>query len=183
MEEISENVSDASILQRIAICDMALFKEYGFHGVIAALLLAIAIPVLLSSIFGKKPKTRAVQADVGSEPGFAMRNSRFSSLIQVPWEGATTLAALFEMASKKYSRQRCLGTRRLINREFVEAPDGRKFEKLHLGDYEWDTDAEAFNRVCNFASGLIKMGHKLDSHAAIFSDTRAEWIVAAQVII
>jgi len=112
-----------------------------------------------------------------------MRNSRFSSLVEVPWEGATTMAALFEMASKKYSRRRCLGMRKLIKREFVESSDGRKFEKLHLGEYEWDTYAEAFNRACNFASGLIKMGHDLDSHAAIFSDTRAEWIIAAQVMI
>jgi long-chain acyl-CoA synthetase len=183
MGEVSKNISYASILHKIATSDMSLFKEYGFHGVIAALLLAIAIPLLLSSMFGKKQKTRAVQADVGSEPGLAMQNSRFSSLIQVPWEGATTMTALFEMASKKYSRQRSLGTRKLINREFIQAPDGRKFEKLHLGDYEWDTYAEAFNRVCNFASGLIKMGHKLDSRASIFSDTRAEWIIAAQVII
>ncbi|GJN11744.1 hypothetical protein PR202_ga29959 [Eleusine coracana subsp. coracana] len=180
MGEVSKNISDMSILERFAISDMSLFKEYVSHGVIAALLLAIVIPIFLSSIFGKKPKTRGVQADVGGEPGLAMRNSRFSSLIQVPWEGATTMAALFEMASKKYSRQKCLGTRKLINREFVEAANGRKFEKLHLGDYEWDTYAEAFNRACNFASGLIKVGHELDSRIAIFSDTRAEWIIAAQ---
>ncbi|KAI4991234.1 hypothetical protein ZWY2020_039605 [Hordeum vulgare] len=131
-------------------------------------------------MFSKKVKKRAVQADVGGEAGLAMRNSRFSSLIQVPWEGATTMAALFEMASKKYTRHRCLGTRKLISSEFIEAADGRKFEKLHLGEYEWNSYAEAFNRACNFASGLIKMGHQLDSRAAIFSDTRAEWIIAAQ---
>ncbi|KAG8085153.1 hypothetical protein GUJ93_ZPchr0010g11208 [Zizania palustris] len=138
------------------------------------------IPVTLSSIFNKKGKKRAVQADVGGEAGFAMRNSRISTLIEVPWEGATTMAALFEMASKKYSRQQCLGTRKLINREFTESPDGRKFEKLHLGEYEWNSYAEAFNRACNFASGLIKLGHQQDSRAAIFADTRTEWIIAAQ---
>ena len=99
------------------------------------MLLAIVIPFLLTLVFGKKTKKRAVQADVGGEAGFAMRNGRFSSLVQVPWEGATTMAALFEMASKKYPRRKCLGTRKLINREFVES-----------------------------------------------SDTRAEWIIAAQVI-
>ncbi|KAL6846387.1 hypothetical protein ACP4OV_023835 [Aristida adscensionis] len=179
MAETTENNSDMSIFKRIAASDMPLLKEYGLHGVIGALLLAVVIPVILSSIFGKRTKKRAVQVDVGGEPGFAMRNSRFSSLVQVPWEGATTMAALFEMASKKYSRQKCIGSRKLINREFIES-NGRKFEKLHLGEYEWDTYAEAFNRACNFASGLIKMGHKQDSHVAIFSDTRAEWLIAAQ---
>jgi len=180
MGEVTENNSDMSVLQRIATSGMPLLKDYGLNGVVGAVLLAIVIPLLLTSMFGKKTKKRAVQADVGGEAGLAMRNSRFSSLVQVPWEGATTMAALFEMASKKYSLRRSLGTRKLINREFVESADGRKFEKLHLGEYQWDTYAEAFNRACNFASGLIKMGHKLDSHAAIFSDTRAEWIIAAQ---
>jgi hypothetical protein len=36
--------------------------------------------------------------------------------------------------------------------------------------------------ICNFASGLIKLGHDLDSRAAIFSDTRAEWFIALQVV-
>uniref|UniRef100_M8C5J9 4-coumarate--CoA ligase n=1 Tax=Aegilops tauschii TaxID=37682 RepID=M8C5J9_AEGTA len=169
-----------SILQRLTTSDLPLVKEYGLPGVIGALLLAIVIPILLSSMFSKKVKKRAVQVDVGGEAGLAMRNSRFSSLIQVPWEGATTMAALFEMASKKYTQHRCLGTRKLISSEFIEAADGRKFEKLHLGEYQWNSYAEAFKRACNFASGLIKMGHQLDSRAAIFSDTRAEWIIAAQ---
>lgn len=169
-----------SILQRLTTSDLPLVKEYGLPGVIGALLLAIVIPIFLSSMFSKKVKKRAVQVDVGGEAGLAMRNSRFSSLIQVPWEGATTMAALFEMASKKYTQHRCLGTRKLISSEFIEAADGRKFEKLHLGEYQWDSYAEAFKRACNFASGLIKMGHQLDSRAAIFSDTRAEWIIAAQ---
>ncbi|CAN6203988.1 unnamed protein product [Urochloa humidicola] len=180
MGDISENNSNMSILQKISASGIPLLKDYGLSGVVGAVLLAIVIPFLLTSMFSKKTKKRAVPADVGGEPGLAMRNSRFSSLVQVPWEGATTMAALFEMSSKKYSRRKCLGTRKLINREFVESSDGRKFEKLHLGEYEWDSYAEAFSRACNFASGLIKMGHKLDSHAAIFSDTRAEWIIAAQ---
>ncbi|XP_066336452.1 long chain acyl-CoA synthetase 8-like [Miscanthus floridulus] len=180
MGEVSDDNSNMSFLKRIATSDVPLLKEYGVNGVVIALLLAVVTPVLLSMMFGKKTKQRAVRDDVGGEEGFAMRNSRFSSLVEVPWEGATTMAALFEMASKKYSRRRCLGMRKLIKREFVESSDGRKFEKLHLGEYEWDTYAEAFNRACNFASGLIKMGHDLDSHAAIFSDTRAEWIIAAQ---
>lgn len=180
MGEVGDDNSNMSFLKRIATSDVPLLKEYGVNGVVVALLLAVVTPVLLSMMFGKKTKQRAVRADVGGEEGFAMRNSRFSSLVEVPWEGATTMSALFEMASKKYSRQRCLGTRKLIKREFMESSDGRKFEKLHLGEYEWDTYAEAFNRACNFASGLIKMGHDLDSHAAIFSDTRAEWIIAAQ---
>lgn len=90
------------------------------------------------------------------------------------------MAALFEQSCKKHSRNQFLGTRKLIGKEFVTASDGRKFEKLHLGDYEWQTYGEVFNRASNFASGLVKLGHDVDTRAAIFSETSAEWLIAFQ---
>jgi long-chain acyl-CoA synthetase len=49
----SEN-PNMSILQRLATSDLPLVKEYGLPGIIGALLLAIVIPILLSSVFSKK---------------------------------------------------------------------------------------------------------------------------------
>lgn len=158
-------------------------KEYSLHGIIGALLLAIVVPLIFSLTNAHKTKNRkrAVPVDAGGEPGLTMRNSRYSSLIQFPWEGARTLAALFEQVCEKHSKDRCLGTRKQISREVVESDNGRKFEKLHLGEYEWQTYGLAFERACSFASGLIKMGHERDSHVALFSDTRAEWFISSQV--
>nr|CAD1839394.1 unnamed protein product [Ananas comosus var. bracteatus] len=157
-------------------------KEYSLYGIIGALLLAVISPLIFSSINAHKTKNRkrAVPVDAGGEPGLTMRNSRFSSLIQFPWDGATTVAALFEQVCEKHSKDRSLGMRKLISREVVESGNGRKFEKLHLGEYVWQTYGLTFERACSFASGLIKMGHERDSHVAIFSDTRAEWFIAAQ---
>ncbi|RVX08187.1 Long chain acyl-CoA synthetase 8 [Vitis vinifera] len=90
------------------------------------------------------------------------------------------LLPLYSTSCGKHSRDPFLGTRKLINREFITAGDGRKFEKVHLGEYQWETYEEIFNRACNFASGLIKLGHNVDSHVAIFSDTQAEWLIAFQ---
>ncbi|KAI6673466.1 hypothetical protein NL676_001372 [Syzygium grande] len=156
---------------------LSVWKSYGPRGALGALLVAIAIPILLSTMLlgKKKVKQRGVPVVVGGEAGYAIRNSRSPELVEVPWKGATTMAALFEQACKKHSRQRCLGTRKLISKEIVTAGDGRKFENLHLGDYEWITYREAFDRACDFASGLVSLGHNVDSRAAIFADTRAEW--------
>ncbi|GFZ05368.1 AMP-dependent synthetase and ligase family protein [Actinidia rufa] len=117
---------------------------------------------------------------VSGEAGLAIRNARSAKLVDVPWEGATTMAALFEQSCKKHSRERFLGTRKLISRDFVTASDGRKFEKLHLGEYQWETYGQVFDRACNFASGLVKLGHDVDTRVAIFSETRAEWLIAFQ---
>lgn len=162
---------------------LSVWKSFGEYGIVGAVIVGILIPVLCSTIFmGKKRgKQRGVPVEVGGEAGYAVRNARSTELIEVPWKGATTMAALFEQACKKYSQNRFLGTRKLINREFVTSSDGRRFEKLHLGDYEWQTYGEVFDRACNFASGLVRLGHNVDSRVAIFSETRADWFIAFQV--
>ncbi|XP_027062596.1 long chain acyl-CoA synthetase 8 isoform X1 [Coffea arabica] len=159
-----------------------IIKEYGTSGIVGAVILAIAVPLFLSVVLvgKKKAKQRGVHEQVSGEAGLAMRNARQARLVEVPWEGATTMAALFEQSCRKYWGQRFLGRRKLIGREFVTASDGRKFEKLHLGDYQWETYGQVFDRACNFASGLVKLGHDVDTRAAIFSETRAEWFIAFQ---
>lgn len=126
-------------------------------------------------------KKRGVPVEVGGEPGYAIRNSRFASPIESLWDGISTLPGLFELACKQYSNKRLLGSRELISRETEVSSDGRSFEKLHLGDYKWLSYGEAFVDVCNFSSGLVKLGLKKIDRVAIFADTRPEWIVALQV--
>lgn len=158
---------------------MSIGKEYWLYGAVVTILLGLVIPLFLFA--GKKSgKQRGVKVDVGGEPGLAMRNARFSELLRVPWEGAGSVTALFEQSCRKHANLRFLGTRKLISKEVVTAKDGRKFEKVHLGDYEWKTYKEAFASACSFSSGLIKLGHKGDTPAAIFSESRAEWFLAFQ---
>ncbi|ESQ37014.1 hypothetical protein EUTSA_v10002409mg [Eutrema salsugineum] len=157
-------------------------SEYGVYGIIGGGIVALLVPVLLSVVLtgNKKGKKRGVPVKVGGEEGYAMRHARGPDLVEVPWPGATTIAALFEQACKKYTNNRLLGTREFIEKEIVTASDGRKFEKLHLGEYRWQSYGDVFERVCNFASGLVNVGHSVDTRVAIFSDTRAEWFIAFQ---
>ncbi|KAL0732975.1 hypothetical protein Bca4012_009185 [Brassica carinata] len=158
-------------------------SEYGLSTIVAGGVAALLVPVLLSVVLTgtKKGKKRGVPVKVGGEEGYTMRHARGPDLVDVPWPGATTMAALFEQACKKYSSNRLLGTREFIDKEIVTSSDGRKFEKLHLGEYRWQSYGEVFERVCNFASGLVGgVGHNVDTRVAIFSDTRAEWFIAFQ---
>ncbi|KAL5076122.1 hypothetical protein RYX36_015106 [Vicia faba] len=169
-------------LNSLNICDYFGWKDHGEYGTLAAIIIGILVPVLFSIFFlGKKrAKTRGVPVEVSGESGYAVRNARYSELVQVPWEGALTVAHLFEQSCNKHAHNKFLGTRKLIEKEFVTSSDGRKFEKVHLGEYEWETYAQVFARVSSFASGLLKLGHNIDSRVAIFSDTRAEWLIALQ---
>ncbi|XP_022748708.1 long chain acyl-CoA synthetase 9, chloroplastic-like [Durio zibethinus] len=147
-------------------------------GYIVGALVPILFTLLLRN--SNKVKKRGVPVDVGGEPGYAIRNSRFPSLVETAWEGISTLAELFEQACKQHYDKRLLGTRKLISREVEVTEDGRSFEKLHLGEYEWLTYGKAFEAVCNFASGLVHLGHKKEERVAIFADTREEWFIALQ---
>ncbi|XP_035835469.1 long chain acyl-CoA synthetase 9, chloroplastic isoform X1 [Helianthus annuus] len=143
-------------------------------GVLAPLLLTLALRNL------KKEKRRGLPADVSGEPGYAIRNYRFTSPVETAWAGIETLADLFEQACKKHGDKNLLGTRKIISRETEVNQDGRSFEKLHLGDYEWMTYGQVYQVVCNFASGLVQIGHKSGERVAIFADTREEWFIALQ---
>ncbi|KAB2076579.1 hypothetical protein ERO13_A06G044700v2 [Gossypium hirsutum] len=147
-------------------------------GYIVGALVPIVFTLLLRS--SKKVKKRGVPVDVGGEPGYTIRNSRFPSPVETSWEGISTLAELFEQACKQHADKPLLGTRKLILREVEVTEDGRSFEKLHLGDYEWLTYGKTFETVCDFASGLVQLGHKREERVAIFADTREEWFIALQ---
>lgn len=125
-------------------------------------------------------KKRGVPVDVGGEPGYAIRNRRFTSPVETAWQGISTLAELFEQSCKRYHNKYMLGTRKLIMREIETGADGRSFEKLHLGEYQWLTYGRVFETVCSFASGLTELGHKKGERVAIYADTREEWLIALQ---
>ncbi|KAK9691235.1 hypothetical protein RND81_09G184400 [Saponaria officinalis] len=183
MTESKENSVSTQLWGKWANCEYVEFLRkqcpYSIAGTVA---IAVVLPVVLSILWMGKRKTkqRGVAVEVGGEPGLAVRNSKFKELVEVPWEGATTVAALFEQACKKHEQHRFLGTRKVIDKEIIQASDGRKFEKVHLGEYQWETFGHVFERACNFASGLVKLGHDVNSRVAIFSETRAEWFIALQ---
>ncbi|XP_041014783.1 long chain acyl-CoA synthetase 9, chloroplastic-like isoform X1 [Juglans microcarpa x Juglans regia] len=148
----------------------------------SAYIVGVLVPLVVTLLLrnAKNSKKRGLLADVGGEPGYAIRNHRFTSPVQTAWEGISTLAELFEHSCEQYRDNYLLGTRELISREVEVTEDGRSFEKLHLGDYEWLTYGRAFEAVCNFASGLAQLGHRKEERAAIFADTREEWFIALQ---
>ncbi|KAK0576446.1 hypothetical protein LWI29_017638 [Acer saccharum] len=148
----------------------------------SAYIIGALVPLVFTLLFrnSKNAKKRGLPVDVGGEPGYAVRNHRFSSPVSSSWEGISTLAELFEQSCKQHREKCLLGTRKLISRENEVTEDGRSFEKLHLGEYEWLTYGKAFEVVCNFASGLAQLGHKKEERVAIFADTREEWFLALQ---
>ncbi|XP_077471275.1 long-chain-fatty-acid--CoA ligase 3b [Stigmatopora argus] len=94
--------------------------------------------------------------------------------------GVDTLDKVFEYAAKRFPHRDCLGTREVLSEEDELQPNGKVFKKVILGNYNWLSYDETYQAARMFGSGLAALGQKPLHNIAIFCETRAEWIVAAQ---
>ncbi|KAF5892047.1 long-chain-fatty-acid--CoA ligase 3-like, partial [Clarias magur] len=95
-------------------------------------------------------------------------------------DGLGTLDKVFEHAVRHFPQKDCLGTREVLSEEDEVQPNGKVFKKVILGNYNWLSYEETFHLVQRFGKGLATLGQKPQCNIAIFCETRAEWIIAAQ---
>ncbi|KAL7825063.1 hypothetical protein AOLI_G00322700 [Acnodon oligacanthus] len=94
--------------------------------------------------------------------------------------GVNTLDRVFEISAQRFSKQDFLGTRQVLREEEERQENGRVFKKVILGEYQWLSYGQAYRAARDFGSGLLALGQKPCKNIAIFCETRAEWIIAAQ---
>uniref|UniRef100_A0A665UMJ3 long-chain-fatty-acid--CoA ligase n=1 Tax=Echeneis naucrates TaxID=173247 RepID=A0A665UMJ3_ECHNA len=104
----------------------------------------------------------------------------FEGLAREDLPGKDTLDKLFEHAVQRFGHAHCLGTRDILSEENEIQPSGKVFKKLILGEYRWLSYNEMESIVSHFGSGLAALGQQPKSTIAIFCETRAEWMIAAQ---
>uniref|UniRef100_A0ABI7XDV6 long-chain-fatty-acid--CoA ligase n=1 Tax=Felis catus TaxID=9685 RepID=A0ABI7XDV6_FELCA len=130
----------------------------------------------------KNAMAKRIKAKPTSDkPGSPYRSvTHFDSLAVIDIPGADTLDKLFDHAVSKFGKKDSLGTREILSEENEMQPNGKVFKKLILGTYKWMSYLEVNRRVNNFGSGLTALGLKPKNTIAIFCETRAEWMIAAQ---
>lgn len=72
-----------------------------------------------------------------------------------------------------------MGTREVVTSSQERQPDGRTFQKLVLGSYEWMNYEDVDEMIDNITRGLSEIGLKQGQHAVIYSETRMEWLASA----
>ena len=92
----------------------------------------------------------------------------------------TNIYEMFTYSVKKFSYQRCLGIRQLLEETKMER-GGKIEEKVILENrYIWQTYKEVNDRVINISTGLSQIpGLKAKEHVVIYADTCIEWFVTA----
>ena len=90
----------------------------------------------------------------------------------------TTVPAILKYSAEKHGNLPCMATRTVILRNFEEV-NGKRLEKMELGDYVWLTYKETYAKVIEVSRGLGKLGIQPKSKLAIFAETRADWYICA----
>uniref|UniRef100_A0A3Q2ZVK0 long-chain-fatty-acid--CoA ligase n=1 Tax=Kryptolebias marmoratus TaxID=37003 RepID=A0A3Q2ZVK0_KRYMA len=94
--------------------------------------------------------------------------------------GVETLDKMFEYSAMRFPNRDCLGTREVISEEDERQSNGKVFKKVVLGEYRWLSYKDVITAATQLGSGLASLGQRPKSNIAIFCETRAEWLIAAQ---
>ncbi|XP_062275076.1 long-chain-fatty-acid--CoA ligase 3a isoform X1 [Scomber scombrus] len=125
----------------------------------------------------KRAKARSLH---GCPKGPYRAVSATKKLVTSLHPGVDTLDKMFEYAAKRFPHRDCLGTREVISEEDEQQSNGKVFKKVVLGEYQWLAYEETLSAASQLGSGLASLGQRPKNNIAIFCETRAEWIIAAQ---
>lgn len=137
----------------------------------------------LLNLFKPKP-LRSVP--VGNDPSHRVHADYPNERLSLPPSGAKTLHEISSMAFLKYPDRKCMGTREYLGMHTLKPP------VKHFGDVLWKSYEQVGKEVQKFGAALKKVGlvaapqkatlemNKTPCALAIFENTSAEWMVAAQ---
>ncbi|CAB3999809.1 long-chain-fatty-acid-- ligase 4-like, partial [Paramuricea clavata] len=134
-------------------------------------------------LYGAKQRHDEVQAraTVSRDPSSSYRCvEHYQNILRTPVNAVYTLDKLFRNTVSSHGSKKCLGTRELFSSENEMQANGRVFNKVVLGNYNWLSYNEVLTKVESFGCGLLALGQRTKQNVVIFADTRAEWMIAAQ---
>ncbi|XP_036276822.1 fatty acid CoA ligase Acsl3 isoform X2 [Pipistrellus kuhlii] len=151
------------------------------HFIISLYTILTYIPYYFLSELRQEKSKQIKAKPVNSKPESAYRSvNSMDGLASVLYPGCDTLDKVFMYAKNKFKDKRLLGTREVLNEEDEIQPNGKVFKKVILGHYNWLSYEDVYVRALNFGNGLQVLGQKPKTNIAIFCETRAEWMIAAQ---
>ncbi|XP_072312571.1 fatty acid CoA ligase Acsl3-like [Eucyclogobius newberryi] len=125
----------------------------------------------------RRTKARSVS---GRPEGPYRALSATKRLLSAVHPGVDTLDKMLEYEALRFPHRDFLGTRDVIREEDERQSNGKVFKKVVLGQYRWLSYGAAHAAAAQFGSGLLALGQRPKTNIAIFCETRAEWMIAAQ---
>ena len=87
--------------------------------------------------------------------------------------GLDTIEKVFNFICDSHQNKVCLGTRKIFRVEEKDiSSNGKRHFSYEMGDYEWMTYTQMFDRALAFGRGVKKLGYNCGTKVVIFADTR-----------
>jgi long-chain acyl-CoA synthetase len=90
-----------------------------------------------------------------------------------------TLEKMLTFMSVLHTTKKCLGTREVLSEEDEVQANGKVFKKYRMGEYTWRNFTETEQEAEKFGYGIRNLGVRPRENVVVFSETRAEWMIAA----
>ncbi|KAL3112722.1 hypothetical protein niasHT_019696 [Heterodera trifolii] len=95
------------------------------------------------------------------------------------FEDCPTLGKIWDKAAELHHGHNCMGMREILEVIQERQSDGKTFQKLTLGKYNWMNYEDVDEVIMEVASGLSNLGIIQGQKVVIFSETRKEWMISA----
>uniref|UniRef100_A0A0K0G178 long-chain-fatty-acid--CoA ligase n=1 Tax=Strongyloides venezuelensis TaxID=75913 RepID=A0A0K0G178_STRVS len=128
-----------------------------------------------------KQSSRVKGKNIGDKNHVIYRNIEVigKDLRCLMFDECDTVAKVWNRAVKKYTKKPAMGTRTVEEVINEKQSDGRDFQKIRQGPYEYITFEECDEIVKNIEKGFKKLGVNKGSRVIIYAETRKEWLLTA----
>ena len=90
-------------------------------------------------------------------------------------EGVDTVEKLLNFLYSKYSTKPCIGTRQILGVDHETSTEtGKVLKKYDLGEYQFMTYKQMYQRALDFGKGVAELGYKPKTNIVIYADTRGK---------
>ena len=90
-------------------------------------------------------------------------------------KGVDTVEKLFNFLYSKYAPRPCIGTRQILGVDHEVSPEtGKVFTKYDLGEYQFITYKQMYQRALNFGKGVAELGYGPKTKVIMYADTRGK---------
>ncbi|CEF63855.1 AMP-dependent synthetase/ligase domain-containing protein [Strongyloides ratti] len=119
--------------------------------------------------------------NVGGEKYVIYRNVNVigEDLRSVMFGNCDTIPKIWNRAVRIYGKKPAMGTRIVEEVINEKQSDGRDFQKIKQGPYEFLTFEECDEIIMNIEKGFKKLGVKKGDRVIIYAETRKEWFLTA----
>ena len=122
-------------------------------------------------------QTYAVPVDTGeNEVTYRSIAKKHAFCKEAEQKQLDTMEKMLNFLRLKYGTRPCIATRKIFSVEQEVSPEtGKAWKKYNMGDYQWITYDQVFQRSLAFGRGVKELGYPPKTKIVMYADTRGRY--------